>query len=71
MPARILVVEDDQDIAQLVARYLDKAGYSAEIVGSGRDALKRIAAQGGEPRQNRHYRPCRLGSARALRYCCC
>src|SRR5207248_5359493 len=45
MPARILVVEDDQDIAQLVARYLDKAGYSAEIVGSGRDALKRIAAQ--------------------------
>src|SRR5947207_2097232 len=45
MPARILVVEDDQDIAQLVARYLDKAGYSAEIVGSGREALRRIAAQ--------------------------
>src|SRR5437588_11119888 len=45
MPARILVVEDDQDIAQLVARYLDKAGYSAEIVASGRDALRRIGAQ--------------------------
>jgi DNA-binding response OmpR family regulator len=26
MPTRILVVEDDQDIAQLVARYLEKAG---------------------------------------------
>jgi two-component system alkaline phosphatase synthesis response regulator PhoP len=45
MPARILVVEDDQDIAQLVARYLDKAGYSAEIVASGREALRRIGAQ--------------------------
>ena len=27
MPTRILVVEDDPDIAELVARYLDKAGF--------------------------------------------
>jgi len=36
---RALVVEDDPDIAQLVARYLDKAGFTTERVASGRDAL--------------------------------
>src|SRR5439155_11993926 len=45
MPARILIVEDDQDIAQLVARYLDKAGYTTEILASGREALRTIAAR--------------------------
>ena len=44
MPTRILVVEDDQDIAQLVARYLDKAGYATDIISSGRDALSTIRA---------------------------
>ena len=39
MPTRILVVEDDPDIAELVARYLDRAGYVADVVASGRDAL--------------------------------
>jgi len=43
--ARILVVEDDQDIAQLVGRYLDKAGFITEIVSSGRDALTTIGAR--------------------------
>src|SRR5438445_11847811 len=43
--ARILVVEDDQDIAQLVGRYLDKAGFTTEIVASGRDALTTIGAR--------------------------
>ena len=32
MPTRILVVEDDADIAQLVARYLEKGGLTAEIL---------------------------------------
>src|SRR5437773_6686411 len=45
MPARILIVEDDQDIAQLVARYLDKAGYTTEILASGREALRTIGAR--------------------------
>jgi DNA-binding response OmpR family regulator len=45
MPTRILVVEDDQDIAQLVARYLEKAGFAPEVATSGRDALTAIAAQ--------------------------
>ena len=43
--ARVLVVEDDPDIAQLVAHYLEKAGFTAEITPSGRDALTSIAAR--------------------------
>ena len=42
---RVLVVEDDPDIAQLVAHYLDKAGFSTEVLSSGRDALAAIAAR--------------------------
>ena len=42
MPTRILIVEDDPDIAQLVARYLDKAGFSTERAASGREALQTI-----------------------------
>jgi DNA-binding response OmpR family regulator len=45
MASRILIVEDDPDIAELVARYLDKAGFSNERVASGRDALTAIAAR--------------------------
>ena len=44
-PVRVLVVEDDQDIAQLVARYLEKSGFVSEVVSSGRDALTAVAAQ--------------------------
>lgn len=42
---RILVVEDDRDIADLVGLYLTKAGFAAEIVGSGAEALTALAAQ--------------------------
>ena len=42
---RVLVVEDDPDIAQLVAHYLEKAGFSADLVANGRDALTAIAAK--------------------------
>ena len=45
MPTRILVVEDDPDIAQLAARYLDKAGFTSTVVSSGRDALAEIATK--------------------------
>ncbi|MBM3772843.1 MAG: response regulator transcription factor [Acidimicrobiia bacterium] len=41
---RILVVEDDPDIAALVRRYLEKAGYSVNTLASGRDALSAITA---------------------------
>ena len=40
---RILVVEDDRDIGDLVTRYLEKAGFTVELLSSGRDALKAIA----------------------------
>src|SRR3954468_12841562 len=41
---RILVVEDDPDIAQLVAHYLAKSGFSVDLLANGRDALAAIAA---------------------------
>jgi DNA-binding response OmpR family regulator len=44
MPTRILIVEDDPDIADLVARYLDKAGFVTERAANGRDGLKAMAA---------------------------
>jgi DNA-binding response OmpR family regulator len=40
---RILIVEDDRDIADLIGRYLQKAGFTTELVSSGRDALRAIA----------------------------
>ena len=42
---RILVVEDDRDIAALVGRYLQKAGFAVDLLESGRDALAAIAAR--------------------------
>jgi DNA-binding response OmpR family regulator len=44
MAARILIVEDDPDIAELVARYLQKAAFETDRTASGRDALQMIAA---------------------------
>jgi DNA-binding response OmpR family regulator len=40
---RVLVVEDDRDISELVERYLQKAGFATELTSSGRDALKVLA----------------------------
>ena len=37
--SRILIVEDDNDIAALMAHYLEKAGYGAEVVSDGGQAL--------------------------------
>ena len=43
MASRILIVEDDPDIAELVARYLEKAAFETDRAASGRDALQMIA----------------------------
>ena len=43
MTPRILIVEDDPDIAQLVVRYLDKGGFTTELTASGRDAIAAIS----------------------------
>jgi two-component system alkaline phosphatase synthesis response regulator PhoP len=45
MSPRILIVEDDPDIAELVGRYLGKAGFITERAASGREALQTIAAR--------------------------
>jgi DNA-binding response OmpR family regulator len=42
---RVLVVEDDPDIAQLVAHYLEKSGFSVDLLANGRDALTSVAAR--------------------------
>lgn len=44
---RIVVVEDDRDIAELVRRYLERAGYLVELVSSGREAL--VSLEKGPP----------------------
>jgi two-component system, OmpR family, alkaline phosphatase synthesis response regulator PhoP len=41
----ILVAEDDPDIAQLIARYLQKAGWATHVTPSGGDALAYAKSQ--------------------------
>jgi DNA-binding response OmpR family regulator len=41
----VLVVEDDPDIAQLLVHYLGKAGFTAETLSGGREALVAVAAR--------------------------
>jgi DNA-binding response OmpR family regulator len=36
---RIQIIEDDRDIADLVRRYLEKAGFAVEVSASGREGL--------------------------------
>ena len=38
---RVLVVEDEQDVAELIRYNLAKEGYDVVLVGNGADALKR------------------------------
>ncbi|WP_406132491.1 response regulator transcription factor [Streptomyces anthocyanicus] len=42
-PARILVVDDDPTVAEVVAGYLDRAGYRVDRAGDGPEALARAA----------------------------
>ncbi len=43
MPPRILVVEDDHDIADLIVRYLEKAEFVVDRAANGREALEAVA----------------------------
>ena len=45
MPEKILIVEDEVDVANLVAHHLRGAGFSVEIVNNGRAALNLIKSQ--------------------------
>ncbi|MFB6523804.1 response regulator [Streptomyces sp. NPDC056401] len=44
VPARILVVDDDPTVSEVVAGYLRRAGYAVESVADGLSALDRAAA---------------------------
>ena len=44
-PPRILVVDDDTTVSEVVARYLERDGYAVETVADGRDALERALAE--------------------------
>jgi DNA-binding response OmpR family regulator len=44
-PTRILVVEDDATVAEVVTRYLEREGFEVETVGDGRVALDRATAR--------------------------
>ncbi|MGE0463148.1 MAG: response regulator transcription factor [Vicinamibacterales bacterium] len=41
-PQRALVAEDDQDIGQLLARYLQKAGFAPTVVTNGREVVPSV-----------------------------
>ena len=36
MTARVLIIEDDPNVAEVVARYLEREGYRVEIAADGR-----------------------------------
>ncbi len=43
-PTRVLVVEDDRTVAEVVTRYLEREGFTVESVADGHDALERAEA---------------------------
>ncbi|MFI6908173.1 response regulator transcription factor [Nonomuraea sp. NPDC050394] len=45
MNTRILVVDDDPTVAEVVARYLERDGHQVECVGDGAEALRRALAR--------------------------
>ena len=45
--ARVLIIEDSADIAELIKHYLDRAGYDTAVHASGRDGL--VAARQSPP----------------------
>jgi DNA-binding response OmpR family regulator len=44
-PARVLIVEDDPTVAEVVTRYLEREGFMVESVADGREAVARADAR--------------------------
>jgi DNA-binding response OmpR family regulator len=42
---RIIIVEDERDMADLVAMRLQREGYTVEVVGDGREGLAKIRSE--------------------------
>lgn len=49
MSAKILVVEDDMDIRDLLKEFLESVGYEVEVAGNGREALAALRRPGSAP----------------------
>ena len=47
MNSRILVLDDEKEIAEIIALYLKNEGYEVQVVGTGRQAL--AAIEKGQP----------------------
>ena len=45
MAPKVLVVEDDRRLAEMVSEYLGEAGFSVSVAGDGRTGLARLAAE--------------------------
>src|SRR5436190_23748233 len=45
MPASVLLVEDEENLASLVQAYLAREGYEVHVAGSGADALRVVAEE--------------------------
>ncbi|HXT92322.1 MAG TPA: response regulator, partial [Trebonia sp.] len=45
LPGRIVIVDDDPTVADVVGRYLVRDGHTVECVHDGHEALRRIAEQ--------------------------
>ena len=43
--SKILIVEDDQDIAELIAHYLEKAGHGVKRLASGREVMPQLRVE--------------------------
>jgi DNA-binding response OmpR family regulator len=41
MTARVLIIEDDPNVAEVVARYLEREGYAVESIADGAEGLRR------------------------------
>lgn len=41
VPARVLVIEDDQTVSDVLVRYLEREGFAVEAVSDGREGLRR------------------------------
>ena len=47
MAGKILIVDDDRDITQIIQLLLEGEGYDTAVAGSGEEALERLDAAAG------------------------
>ena len=45
MSAKILIVDDETDVCEVISRFLQKRGYTAAIANSGQEALSKLSKE--------------------------